>query len=362
MKDNSFYMKQAISLARKGVGKTSPNPLVGAIIVLNGNVIGKGYHKRFGSAHAEIEAINDANSSDFSKAILYVNLEPCCHHGKTPPCCEEIVKRGFKKVVVAHEDLSSKVNGKGIKYLRDYGVEVEVGVCEEEARKINQPFLKVSKTGIPYVTLKAGISLDGRISTGQGVPEWITNEISRKHGYDLRLRHDAIVVGANTVIIDDPKLMSGKGGKGKLFRVILDGKLRTSPSSKVYRDDNVFVAHTDLAPKKDIEKFKSAQVKIGNFGKEKINLEKLLKYLYSEFGIMSVFVEGGGEVNGSFVDVKLVDYVYFYIAPEIIGGRNSISVVEGNGVKSVKDDLKIKKLSVKKLDNDILLHGIVNEY
>jgi len=176
------------------------------------------------------------------------------------------------------------------------------------------------------------------------------------------LAHDAIVVGANTVIIDNPKLMSGKGGKGKLFRVILDGKLRTNPSYKVFRDENVLVAHTDLASKKDIKKFIDAGVKIKNFGKDKVDIKKLLKHLYSEFGIMSVFVEGGGEVNGSFVDAKMIDTAYFYIAPEILGGRNSISVVEGNGAKSVKDDLKIKKLNVKNLNGDILIFGNINEY
>ena len=375
MKDDVFYMKKAITLARKGgvygVANVSPNPLVGAIIVLwkNGKdvIIGKGYHKVFGGAHAEVVAINDALKNgycekDFRHSTLYVNLEPCCHFGKTGPCCEEIVRRKFKRVVVAHKDPSSKVDGKGIKYLKDNQVKVDIGVCEDLAREINQPFLKISKIGIPYVTLKSGITLDGRISTGRGKAEWITNQFSRKHGYALRLAHDAIVVGANTVIVDDPKLMSGKDRKGKLFRVILDGKLRTNPSYKVFRDQNVLVAHTDLAKKSDVKKFTDASVKVKSFGKDKVNIKELLKYLYKEFGIMSVFVEGGGEVNGSFVDAKMIDTVYFYIAPEILGGRNSISVVEGNGVESVKDDLKIKKLNVKNLNGDILISGNINEY
>lgn len=367
MEKDVLYMKKAINLARKGIGKTSPNPMVGCVIVLDDIVIGNGYHKTFGGPHAEIVAINDAvkngyGESEFKRSTLYVNLEPCCHFGKTGPCCEEIVRRGFKRVVIAHSDPSRKVNGKGIEYLKNHRVAVDIGVLENEAREINQSFLKTSLAGVPYVTLKAGITLDGRISAGKGVPEWITNEVSRKHGYNLRFTHDAIVVGANTVIVDNPKLMSGVGGKGKLFRVILDGKLRVDPSSKVFRDENVLVAHTDVAKPVDIKKFTNAGIKIKSFGKEKIDIKKLLKYLYGEFGIMSVFVEGGGEVNGSFVDVKLVDNVYFYIAPEILGGRNSISVVEGTGFDSVQNDLKIKKLNVKKLNGDILLFGNINEY
>lgn len=365
---DEIFMKKAILEAHKGRGFTSPNPCVGAMIVKGGKIIGKGYHKKAGEDHAEIAAIKDAlgkaggKKPGFKKlagSTLYVNLEPCCHIGKTGPCVEEIVKYKIKRVVVSHSDPSKKVNCKGIEALKSHGIEVKVGVCEEEARMVNQPFLKVSKTGIPFVTLKAGISLDGRISTGTGKPEWITNELSRNHGYKLREFYDCIVVGANTVIIDNPFLRSKKG---RLFRVIIDGALRVDISSKVFRDENCFIAYTERAKKSDVVRFKKAGIKIECFGKNKVDLKKLLKYLLEKFDIQSIFVEGGGEVNGSFADAKKIDDVYFYIAPEIIGGRNAISVVEGNGVKSVKDDLKIKSITVRMLKGDILVHGIINEY
>ena len=356
-----FYMKQAVALAKKGMGCTSPNPSVGAVIVKNGKIIGSGYHKKAGEPHAEIMAINDAlkKKNLLNGATLYVNLEPCCHEGRTPSCTSAIVHFGIKKVVIAHKDPSKKVDGKGIKFLKKHGVEVISGVMEEEARMINQPFLKVSKYSLPFVTLKAGISLDGKISTGSGKSEWITNEISREHGHKLRDSYDAIVIGANTVKIDNPVL---DGNNGKLFRVVIDGRLSTNVSSRVYRDGHVFVAYADTASSKNIKKFKDAGIKIENFGKNKVDIKKLIQFLYKEFEIQSVFVEGGGEVHGSFVDARVVDDIYFYISPEIIGGRNSISVVGGNGVKTVKNSLKLKKVDVSRLKDDILVHGVINYY
>ena len=354
-------MKRAVELAKKGQGYTSPNPCVGAVIVRNGKIIGFGYHKKAGSDHAEIVAISDAlkRKNSLKGAVLYTTLEPCCHYGKTGPCTEEIVRFGIGKVVIAHTDPSKKVNLKGVKFLRGHGVEVVVGVLEEEARMLNQPFLKTVKYGIPFVTLKAGISLDGKIATRSGKSEWITNELSREHGKNLRDNYDAIVVGANTVLIDNPVLACRKG---RLLRVVVDGRLRVKVSSRVFRDDDVVVATTDLADKKALKKFKEAGVKVVRFGRKKVNIKALLKYLYKEFGVQSVFVEGGGGVNGSFVDEKLIDDVYFYISPEIIGGYDAVSVVGGKGVDSLKKSLKLKKVDVKMLEGDILVHGIVNQY
>jgi len=354
-------MKRAIELAKKGLGFTSPNPCVGAVIVKKGKVIGQGYHKKTGGDHAEIIAIKDAlkKKNSLKGVDMYVTFEPCCHYGRTGPCVSEIVRFGMKRVFVSHVDPSSKNNGKGIKFLKKSGIDVQVGLMEKEARILNQPFIKISKEGVPFVTLKAGISLDGRIATRSGKSEWITNELSRKHGHELRDNYDAIVVGANTVIIDNPNLASGKG---RLLRVIIDGRLRVKPSARVFRDENVFVACSDLASKRRLKKFTDSGVRVKSFGKKKVNIKKLLKYLYKEFEVQSVFVEGGGETNGYFVDAGLVDDVYFYISPEIIGGKGAVSVVEGKGVAGLKKSLKLKNIEVKRLKDDILVHGVVNEY
>lgn len=359
--NDEFFMDQAISLALKAKGLTSPNPLVGAVIVRDGKVVGKGYHQKAGESHAEINAIKDAfkNKNSLKGATLYVNLEPCCHFGRTPPCVSEIVDVGISRVVVAHKDPFSRVNGKGISFLKKAGIDVSVGVLEKEARAINQPFLKVSATGMPFVTLKAGMTLDGKISTGYGKSEWITSETSRIHGHKLRDCYDAIVVGANTVIVDNPVLAA----KGKnLLRVIIDGNLRTKVSSKVYRDGNVLIACSMSADEKKVRKFEKAGVNVFRSGKDSVDIKKLLGFLYQRHDVLSVFVEGGSETHGSFFDAGVVDDVYFYISPELIGGGKSLSVIGGKGVKSIKNSLKIKNLSVTNLDGDILVHGIVNEY
>lgn len=358
---DQVFMKRAIELAKKGQGYTNPNPCVGAVIVKGGKIIGSGYHRKAGDDHAEIVAMKDAlkKKNSLKGATLYTTLEPCCHYGKTGPCTEEIVRFGIGKVVIAHNDPSKKVNLRGVNFLRKNGVGVVVGVLEEEARMLNQPFLKVSKCGLPFVTLKAGISLDGKIATRGGKSEWITNELSRGHGKKLRDDYDAIVVGANTVVIDNPILSCEKG---RLLRVVVDGLLKVKVSSRVFRDSDVLVATTAAADKKNFEKFKKANIKVEKFGKKRVNIKALLKYLYKEFGVQSVFVEGGGEVNGSFVDEKLVDDVYFYISPEIIGGRGAVSVVGGTGAADLKKSLKLKKIEVKMLKDDILVHGIINQY
>ncbi|MBT3865138.1 bifunctional diaminohydroxyphosphoribosylaminopyrimidine deaminase/5-amino-6-(5-phosphoribosylamino)uracil reductase RibD [Candidatus Peregrinibacteria bacterium] len=359
--NDDHFMKQAVALALKARGFTSPNPLVGAVVVRNGKIIGRGYHKKAGEDHAEVAAFKDAlkKKNAVKGSTLYVNLEPCSHFGATPPCVEEIVEMGVKKVCFSHIDPSKKVNGKGARFLRKNGVEVKNGVLENEARLVNQPFLKMAKSGMPYVTLKAGMSLDGKIATKKGSSKWITSGASREHARSLRVSYDAIVVGAGTVIADNPRLNMGGG---KSLRVIVDGKLRSSLKSRVFCDENVFVAYSGLASAGNVEAFEGANVKMKSFGKNKVDVKKMLAYLAKEFGIQSVFVEGGGEVHGSFVDASLVDDIYFYIAPKIIGGEDAVDVVKGGGVSNLKDVLKFKKTDVSKLKDDILIHGIVNEY
>lgn len=351
--DHEVFMKVAIEEAKKGLGKTSPNPCVGAIIVKNGRIIGRGYHKKAGSDHAEIVAIKNARSHGFDVkgSTMYVTMEPCDHFGRTAPCVDALLRAGVKEVFAAHKDPSRKINSKGLK--------VRIGLLDKEVRVLNQPFLKVSKLGIPFVTVKAGMSLDGKIATGSGKSQWITNKLSRKHGHKLRDFYDAIVVGANTVIVDNPLLI---GKDGKLLRVVIDGKLRTSVSARVYRDKNVFVACTDVALKSKFDQFVRAGIAVKSFGKKKVDVRKLLKFLYKKYSVQSVFVEGGGVTNGAFVDAKVLDDIYLYISPEIIGGINATSVIGGRGVLNLSNSTKIKKVEISRLKSDILIHGIINEY
>jgi len=357
-------MKRALELAKKARGNTSPNPCVGALIVKGGKIIGSGYHKKSGTDHAEIVAIKDAlvKKNSLKGSVLYSTLEPCCHVGRTGPCVEAIIQFGIKKVVIAHKDPSKKVNGKGINFLKKHGVEVLVGVLENEARMLNQSFLKIAKVGVPFVTIKAGMTLDGKIATAKNVSKWITGKAAREDSHELRGFYDAIVVGANTVISDNPTLDGGRKGDSPLLRVVVDGRLRVNPSSKVFRDSNVLVACSDKADSKKIEKFRSKGIKVESFGKSRVSIKRLLKFLYDKDCVQSVFVEGGGGVNGSFVDEGLVDDVYFYIAPMIIGGRDAVSVVGGKGISDLKKSLKMKTVDVKMLKDDILVHGIVNKY
>jgi len=358
---DEVFMKRALELAKKTRGNTSPNPCVGAVIVKGGKIIGSGHHKKAGGDHAEIIAIKDAlaKKNSLKGSVLYSTLEPCCHFGKTGPCVEAIVRFGIKKVVIGHKDPSKKVNGKGVNFLKKNGVEVLVGVLENETRMLNQPFLKTSKENLPFVTLKTGMSLDGKIATKKNVSKWITGKAAREDSHEMRGFYDAIVVGANTVIADNPTL---KGGKRPLLRVIVDGSLRVGAGSKVFKDSNVLVACSGKADEKKIAKFREKGVRVEVFGKSRVSIKGLLKFMYKEYGVQSVFVEGGGEVNGSFVDEGLVDDVYFYVAPMLIGGKDAVNVVGGKGVSDLKKALKIKKVDVRMLKDDILIHGIVNKY
>ncbi|NQS89656.1 bifunctional diaminohydroxyphosphoribosylaminopyrimidine deaminase/5-amino-6-(5-phosphoribosylamino)uracil reductase RibD [Patescibacteria group bacterium] len=353
------WMKLALSLAKKGEWKVSPNPMVGAVLVKNGKLVAKGYHRYFGGPHAEIEVLKRAK--DKAKgATLYVTLEPCSHYGKTPPCTLTIIKAGISKVITASLDPNPLNSGRGIKILKENGIKTEVGICQEKAKKINETFFKFIREKIPFVTVKAGISLDGKIATFRGESKWITGEKSRKVAHNLRNKFDAILVGINTVIKDDPELLPPS--RRKFLRVILDSKLRVPLSSKVLKDQEKTSTLIFTTPKANPEKLKilkSEGIKIRVVeGKEKILLKKVLSYL-AELGIMSLLVEGGGEVIGSFFEENLVDKIYLFISPRIIGGKNSLSWVEGEGVDSLAQSPKLKINSLKKIDEDILLEGYV---
>lgn len=362
------FLGRAYHLAKKGQGFTSPNPCVGAVIVKNGAVIGEGYHKRAGQPHAEVEAVNDALKRGFELvgAEMYVTLEPCCHFGKTPPCTDLIVKHGIRKVYIGMQDPFEKVNGGGAKKLVDSGVEVEFCDFAPVFVLLNQPFIKMMETGLPYVVLKAGMSLDGKIATASGESKWITGERARGDARLERSMCDAVLVGSGTVEKDDCELAAhGKFAKKNLLRVILDKRLELPLDAKVFRDKNVFVATTDLASKENRERFMNAGVEFESFGKERVDFEKLFKYLGTK-GILSVFVEGGAKVHGALVDAAakntlLIDRVLFYVAPLLLGG-DGVNVLGGNGPKTLGEAFKFHFNPPEGLGEDLKITAFVNFY
>ncbi len=348
-------MFRALELARKGSGKTSPNPLAGCVIVKNGKIIAEGFHRRFGAAHAEIEALNKA-SSRANRACLYVNLEPCAHFGKTPPCVDAIIKAGIKEVIIGMHDPNPLNDGKGIKILRAAGIKVEDGVCEKEARELNSPFIKYINKGMPYVTLKMAQSLDGKIATRTGDSKWISSENSRRLVHQLRKEADAVMVGAGTVLRDDPLLTarlavsSLRFAASRPIKIIVDSKLRIPLNSKIFSKKSpakTIIATTNLSPKKRIRQFqkKNAEILIVNNTNGRVNLKALMKMLAKK-GIINILAEGGANLAASLLDEGFVDKVLFFIAPKIIGNKNRVN-----------EALVVKNLTAKKTGKDFLLEG-----
>lgn len=349
------FMRLCLRLALKGRGYVSPNPLVGAVIVKEGRIIAKGYHPAFGKPHAEAIAIEKAREST-EGSTLYVNLEPCCHYGKTPPCTQAIIKAGIKKVVVAMRDPNPLVDGKGIEELKSHGVEVEVGVLEEEAKKLNEPYIKFITTKLPFVVLKMAQSLDGKIATSKGESKWITGEKARDLVHRLRATYDAVLVGAQTVLTDNPGLKTYGKGRNPV-RIVLDGRGRVPPTAKVFEGDAPRIVLTSQSsPPQWREELgrKGVEVLIG--GKEEVDINYALRLL-GERNISSILIEGGGETSASFLEAGAVDKILFFIAPKIIGGRDAKTSVEGKGCQFLKDVIKLKSISCKKIGEDFLIEA-----
>lgn len=350
-----YAMARALSLAAKREGFTSPNPLVGAVIVKGKKIIAEGYHKQCGLAHAEIEAIKNSSLKSFKETTLYVTLEPCTHYGRTPPCLEAIIRRKFRRAVIATPDPNPLVNGKSIRKLRKAGIRVSLGVLAQEARKLNEVFFKNMRHKAPYVVVKAAQSLDGKIATSTGHSQWITDDESRVSAKSLRDKYDCILIGVNTVIKDDPHL---EGLKKIPLRVIIDPQLKIPAHSYILQRHPqqvvIFASYNNKATKRHLP----ASVKVF-FVKEKkgwLSLKEVLAILF-KMGIMSVFVEGGSETIGRFFDERLVDKVYFFIAPKIIGGKTALSSVGAEGVQRLKEAPRLKELTVTKLKHDIVISG-----
>lgn len=347
------YMRETLRLAIKGRGATNPNPMVGAVVVKNGKIVGKGYHKRAGLAHAEIEALNDARKRARG-ATLYTNLEPCCHFGRTPPCTEAIVTAGIRRVVCAARD-PNKIACGGIETLRHAGVKVSVGLLREAARDLNEPFFTFHEKRRPFVALKYAASLDGKLATRTGDSKWITNGEARKYARRLRGVYQSVLVGVETVIADDPHLgVRTKGGRDP-FRIILDSRLRIPLHARVLRDSHVVIATTrraSVAKKKMLER---RGVRVLTFSSEHISPRDLLAQLH-KMNITSVLVEGGGKVLGSFIDTRTVDKVYAFQAPILIGGEDAI-IVGGKGASKIPGSLHLTALSIRHFGDNILFNG-----
>jgi diaminohydroxyphosphoribosylaminopyrimidine deaminase/5-amino-6-(5-phosphoribosylamino)uracil reductase len=357
-----FFMRIALEEAAKGLGRTSPNPVVGAVLVKSGRIIARGYHKKAGTAHAEVVAM-EAAGSKARGADLYTTLEPCDHYGRTPPCSQAILDAGVRRVICGSADPNPKVNGKGVARLKRAGVAVLTGVLREEADRLNRPFFKVIQTGMPYVTLKAAVTLDGKLATATGDSRWVTGEESRAWVHRLRNQVDAILVGANTVRLDDPKLttrLPGGGGRDAV-RIVVDSRLRLSPKYTIFHQRSpartVLVTLEDPASRK-ARRFADLgvdvwQVRAGKGGR--VDLKTLLKRVAGE-GLNHVLVEGGAELYGSFLREGLADALALFFAPKLVGAQG-LSWTGDLGVKVMGEALSVKDLSLERLGEDLLIQA-----
>lgn len=361
--NKEFYMKRAIRLAKRGQGRTSPNPLVGAVIVKDGRIISEGYHKKAGMPHAEIEALRAAGEGA-KGADLYVNLEPCNHFGRTPPCTKAIIEAGISRVFVGMRDPNPHVKGGGIECLNSHGIKVEVGILEEECRRLNEVFIKYITKNIPFVILKLAASLDGKIALANGESKWITNEQSRRFVHRLRDRVDAVLVGIGTVLKDDPRLTARLPGAKDPIRVILDTHLRIPLTARVLNLESAAKTIIITGPEASVEKIKKIEERGGyviqtDIKNDLIDLNELLLKL-GKMEITSILVEGGSKVAASFLKEKLVDKFYFFYAPKIIGGNHSISMIGGNDITSMKEAIPLREVKLRRFGEDILATGYVN--
>lgn len=352
-----LFLKQTLRLAKKGIGWVNPNPMVGAVLVKNERIIGKGYHKGFGLPHAEIEAIKSCKVAP-SGATLYVNLEPCSHFGRTPPCVEAIIRAKVTRVVCSTLDPNPKVTGEGVSQLRKAGIEVDIGGLEKEAKRCNEAFFTFHEKNRPFVAIKFAASLDGKIATRMHDSKWITNGKARDFARKLRGQFQAVLVGIKTVLQDNPHLGIRIKGKKDPTMIILDSKLKIAINSQVLRDKNVIIAATKNADREKLKLLAKAGFEVIVFKDNRIEIPKLLGVLKQK-EIISILVDGGGEVLGSFIDAKLVDKVYAFHAPIIIGGDEAISAIRGKGVKMIRDAVKLKNLSFKKFEDNLLTTGYV---
>ncbi len=356
---DSEYMKRALQLAENGIGRVNPNPLVGAVVVRDGRIIGEGWHQAYGLAHAEVNAVDDAESraETVTGATVYVNLEPCCHYGKTPPCTELLIRKQVSRVVIGMLDPNPLVGGKGVQRLEEAGIDVTVGVLERECQKLNEVFCHFMKYRRPFVVLKAAMSLDGKIAAPSGESKWITAEAARRDVQLLRNRYSAIMTGVETVIKDDPELTCRLEGGRNPARVILDSSLRIPSGSKVLTDqqrNRTVIACIEGASSEKASglEARGAEVLRCKSRNGRIDLEDLMVKL-GALSIDSVLLEGGATVNDSAFSQGIVDKIILYIAPKIIGGEKSKTVVGGHGIERLDQAYPLEIEAMERVGEDL---------
>ncbi len=363
MKEKMF-MKRAITLAKLGAGFVNPNPMVGAVIVKDGKIIGEGYHKKYGDLHAERNALKDCRQrgNDSTGATLYVTLEPCCHHGKTPPCTEAIIESGITRVVIGTLDVNPIVSGRGAEILRNSGIRVETGLLEKECKELNCIFNKYMTEKRPYVVMKYAMTADGKIATVSGESKWITGDLARENVHRLRKKLSAIMVGVSTVIADNPRLDCRLDEPvNNPVRIICDSHLRTPLDSQVVKTANDIetIIATSSEDKTLIQEYEKRGCKIIVVPQSKngVDLNHLMK-LIGEMGIDSVLIEGGGTLNYSALESKIVDEIHVHIAPKIFGG-SSKSPVEGIGISDINQAIKLNPINTIWAGEDLIIENAV---
>ncbi len=363
------HLERALALARNGLGRVHPNPVVGAVVVLDGEVLGEGWHADFGGAHAEVNALADARGADLRGATLYVSLEPCAHQGKTPPCTDAILAADLERVVVASDDPSAKANGRGLGVLRDEGVEVVVaeGDLAQRARLLNQAFRKHAKTGRPWVLFKSAMTLDGKVATQTGDSQWISGESSRLRAHHWRATVDAVAVGVGTALADDPQLSARVAGvHHQPRRVVFDSLARLPLTSKLVAQAPqapLTVVVSRAAPRTAVEALETAgaDVLVAAGEHEPARVRSALDGLGAA-GVTSVLLEGGPHLAGAFLDAGEIDEVRLFLAPMLFGGRRARDPLEGEGVERIAEALRALTLDCEPLDGDLLVSARLREW
>ncbi|MGI5907098.1 MAG: bifunctional diaminohydroxyphosphoribosylaminopyrimidine deaminase/5-amino-6-(5-phosphoribosylamino)uracil reductase RibD [Christensenellales bacterium] len=364
--DERGYMKRALALARRGWGKTNPNPLVGAVVVRDGRIVAEGYHARLGAPHAEAAAFENAKE-DVGGGTLYVNLEPCSHHGRTPPCAQAVIKRGIRRVVVAMEDPNPLVAGSGIRMLREAGIDVTVGLLGDEAKQLNEIFVKHITKKRPFVIMKAAMTLCGKIATAAGDSKWITGEKARRHVHRIRDRVSAIMVGIGTVLADDPSLTTRLGPKKGRdpVRIVVDSRGRIPLGSRAIAsasEAGLILATTPaIDPGNEARLVEKGVNVIRAEGADgRVDLVALMDALHA-LEIDSVLLEGGGVLNASALKSGIVDKAMVFVAPKLVGGAGAKTPVEGPGVTRMDDALRLRDVAVRRFGDDILVEGYIRD-
>ena len=354
------YMAHALELAERGRGRTSPNPVVGALIVKNGTIIGEGWHRKCGENHAEINAFEDAaaRGQDVSGADMYVTLEPCSHYGKTPPCAKAIIEKKMKHVYVGLLDPNPLVAGRGIDMMREAGIQVQTNILEQECRRINEIFLKYITAQRPFVVMKTAMTLDGKIAAYTGDSQWVSGPESRQVVQQMRNSLTGIMVGIGTVLADDPQLTCRLEGGRDPIRIIADSHLRIPLDARVLKDENCIIAAVKGCDREKLSRLEERGISvILTEPKEgRVNLEELMARL-GEQGIDSILLEGGGGLNEAALKAGIVDRAVTFLAPKFIGGRDAKTPVEGRGFDKMSQALTLNNMEVKKIGSDLLIQG-----